>query len=200
MTTIIEFKWPRPYKCALSTDDKAGRVIRQVGSGRDIRWEPLKHSPDLYLRFAQLDGSEGACVDFAGKYGLLTIPAKVGAAERLDGWQREIKKMKSLINVVKSVRTANSRRIRMQMTTIDVALLSGEPGWDVKPALVLQPKTLLAAMQLQLAQGQAGGTSLHSCNQCGDLFEVGADAKRSVAKYCSDKCRMRSHYDRKVKK
>jgi hypothetical protein len=103
MTTIIEFKWPRPYKCALLSNDKAGRVIRQVGSGRDNRWEPLKHSPELYLRFAQLDGSEGACVAFAGKYGLLTTPAKIGAEERIEDWRREIKRLKNLTRIIQPV-------------------------------------------------------------------------------------------------
>jgi hypothetical protein len=191
MTTIFEFKWPRPRECALD-----GKAVRQVGSGRDVDWEPLKHVPDLYLRLAELDGSGEACAEFATKYGLLVTPAKTGAAEPVENWQREIRKMKSLISVAGMARTANSRRVLVRVTEVAVALLSGEPGGDVKPALVLQPKTLLAAMQVQLASAQAGGAALQTCAQCGHWFEVGGAAKRSIAKFCSDKCRLRAHYER----
>jgi hypothetical protein len=195
MTTTIEFKWPRPRLCEL-----AGGAIRQIGSGRDNQWAPLEHVPDLYLQFAQLDGSEDACLAFARGFGLLTTPAKTGAEERIDDWQREIKRMESLTRMVGMVKTANARRVLLRVTTIDVALLSGESHGStvepaVKPILVLQPKTLLDAMKLQLAQAQAGGATLHTCDQCGRLFEVGAGAKRSVAKFCSDKCRQRHHYE-----
>jgi hypothetical protein len=195
MTTIFEFRWPRPHRCALD-----GGVIRQVGRGRDNHWEPLKHVPDLYLKFAELDGSGEACMDFAGKYGLLTTPAKIGAAERVEGWQPEIRKMKGLISMVGTVGThTHSYRMIMRVTEVTVALLSGEPGGDVKPTLVLQPKNLLDAMKVQLASAAAGGVSLHTCAQCGRWFPVGDKAKRSVARFCSDRCRLRFHYE-KVKK
>jgi hypothetical protein len=72
----------------------------QAGGRPDHRtanqWEPLKQVPTLYLQFARLDGSAEACRDFATSYGLLTTPAKTGAAERVADWQREIKWMQRL--------------------------------------------------------------------------------------------------------
>jgi hypothetical protein len=202
MTTIdVEFEWSRgrSYECGPSINDKTTEMIRQPGRARD-RFSPLgiqKEQP-LYLTFASLDGSPDACVSFASAWGLLATPAKAGAEEPLATWQREIKKMKSLISVVGMVRTANSRRVQMRMTSIDVALVSGAPG--ANPALILQPRTLLDAMIVQLAQSQASGASLHTCAQCGIWFEVGGEAKRSVARFHSDACRNRFHYAQKIKK
>jgi hypothetical protein len=186
---ILEFRWPRPHTCTLDGD-----VIRQVGSGRDNQWEPLRHVPDLYLKFARLDGSAEACVDFAGRYGLLRVPAKIGAAEPIEDWQTEIRKMKGLANMTRDVRPVQSHRVLFRMTEVTVALLSGEPGSDVKPTLVLEPKHLLVAMKVQLASATAGGTVLHTCVQCGQWFGAGGEAKRSFAKFCSDPCRQRFHY------
>jgi hypothetical protein len=190
MTTIdIKFEWTRghAYECG-------PEVIRQTGRGRD-RFRPLEIPAKLYLAFAELDGTPDACVGFARSWGLLTTQARDGALERLDGWQREIKQMKSRISMVAMVRTANSRRVRMRMTSLDVALVSGEP--NTRPALVLQPRTLLDAMHLQLAQSHASGAALQTCTQCGKWFEVGGDAKRSMARFCSDSCRNRFHYQKK---
>jgi hypothetical protein len=196
MTTIdLEFEWTRghAYEFGPSLNDATVQVIRQSGRGRD-RVYPLgiqKEQP-LYLTFAMLDGSPSACAAFASAWGLLATPAKTGAAEPLSDWQREIKKMKSLVRMVGMVRTANSRRVQMRMTSIDVSLISGALG--AKRALILQPRTLLDAMIVQLAQTQASGASLHTCAQCGLWFEVGGNAKRSVAKFCSVACKNRFNY------
>ena len=120
-------------------------------------------------------------------------------------WRREVRMMKSLTTMVGAVKTENARRVLMRVTTIDVALLSGESKGNTvrpsaKPVLVLQPRTLLDAMKLQLAQSQAGGATLHTCEQCGRLFETGAGAKRRVAKFCCDACRQRFHYERSLEK
>jgi hypothetical protein len=197
MTTIdIDFEWTRgrTYEIATSADDKAVQVIRQTSRGRDT-FEPLTVPTKSYLAFAELDGSPETCLAFARAWGFLTLQARKDAAERLDSWQSEIRKMKSRINMVATVRTANSRRVRMSMTSLDVALLSGEP--NTRPALVLQPRTLLDAMYLQLAQSHASGAALQTCAQCEKWFEVGADGKRSVARFCSDTCRNRFHYERR---
>jgi hypothetical protein len=105
-----------------------------------------------------LDGSEDACLAFARAFGLLTTPAKAAAEEPLDVWRREIRRMKSLTTMVSAVKTENARRVLMRVVTIDIGLFlfSGESHGNkvkplIKPILMLQPKTLLAAMQLQFA-------------------------------------------------
>jgi hypothetical protein len=206
----IGFEWTRglAYECAPSPGDKTIRIIRQTGK-RDRPFAPLSIATEkpLYLRFANLDGSSDACLGFARAWGLITLPAAMGASEKLDGWQREIKKMKSLISMLGAtsdqpggiVHTANSRRIRFKMTSLDVALLSREPG--SRPALVLQPRNLLDAMHLQLAKFVATDGSVRACRQCGEWFEAGpGDARRSIAIFCTERCKNRHHYLRRIGK
>jgi hypothetical protein len=209
----IGFEWPRGLKYECIEEDGT-RMIRQVevpGVKKQTQLaEPLKHTTTpLYKRFAELDGSADACVEFAMACGLLKTKASIGASERLDGWQREIKKLRALMTVLSAadeqpggfVRTANSRRVRLKMTNIDVALLSGpsEPlGGVSRPALVLQPQNLLDAMYLQLAKFVAGDGVLRPCKQCGKWFECGAtEARRSLALFCSPQCKDRFHYLRR---
>jgi hypothetical protein len=159
------------------------------------------------LRFANLDGSADQCLGFARAWGLLTKPASAGASEPLDLWQHEIRKMKSLVSVLDAtsdrpggiVRTTGSRRIRFDITSIDVALLSHEPG--TRPALILRPRTLLNAMHLQMATSVASGGSVRACAQCGEWFEAGSsNARRSIAIFCSTRCKNRHNYLRRIGK
>src|SRR6266851_51646 len=207
----IGFEWMRGLKYECIEEDGT-RIIRQVEvpgvKKRTQLSEPLKHTTmPLYKRFAELDGSADACVEFATACGLLKTRAGVGASERLDGWQREIKKLRALMTMLSVddqarerneqpggvVRTANSRRVRLKMTNIEVALLSGpsDPlGGVSRPALVLQPQNLLDAMYLQLAKFVAGDGVLRRCKQCDNWFECGAsEARRSLALFCSPQCK-----------
>jgi len=197
MTTIdTEFKWSRGFEYEIGIHEGM-RVIRQSSRTRQT-FEPLKVPTKLYLAFSELDGSPEAYVDFARKWGLLEKPADEGAWEFVHVWRSEIKKMKNLIGFVSMVKTEDGRRLRMEMASLKAFLVSGEP--NTRPALVLQPPSLLEAMKLQLAQSHASGAALQRCSQpsCGKWFEVGAAGKRSVAKFCSDTCRNRYHYERRA--
>lgn len=189
-TMKIDFEWTRGYEYKVA-DGK----ICQVGT-RQERSRPLEERGDLYLIFANLDASPGACASFAQNYGLLATPAHRGAAESLDIWQREIKNMKAwLVRDQKHFRVAG--RIRAKLTSIDVSLEYEMP--DTKPILRLWPTTLSGAMLLQFAQQQASGKTTATCEYCGQWFEVGSAAKRRVAKFCSDEHRNRYHYERRAK-
>jgi hypothetical protein len=205
----IGFEWPRGLKYELAVENGA-RIIRQVevpGVKKQKPGKPLEHTTTpLYERFANLDDSASACVEFATAWGLLKTKAAVGASERLDDWQREIKKLRSLMAVLSAtdeqpggiVRTANSRRVRFKMTNIEVALISGpsDPlGGASRPEMVLQPQNLLDAMHLQLAKFVASDGILRTCKQCGKWFECGAtEARHSLALFCSAPCKDRFHY------
>jgi hypothetical protein len=131
MATIqTDFEWAvgHGYECGI--DDKAEQVIRQTNPGRDFR-RPLEINPRLYLAFAELDGSPDACLKFAKSWGLLRQPAKLGAFERLDDWQREIEKMIGFVNAARMVELGG---IRMR---IMIELVSGEQGG--KPVMIMHP-------------------------------------------------------------
>lgn len=193
----IDFEWTRASRTAGSAYEVAEGKIRQLTTGR-TRFRPLEEHEALYLIFAHLDGSPEACLSFAQTWGLLTTPAQRGAAESVDYWRREIKEMNAWLLRVSNFKVAG--RIRAKLTTIDVALEFGMP--DVSPALLLKPNTLLGAMLVQFAQSEASGNSLHRCAQCGNWFERGGrggkNRRRSISVFCSESCKNKHHYERRM--
>jgi hypothetical protein len=207
----IGFKWShaREYECV---EVEGAKVIRQKGTRREKPKEPLmidgNGKKPLYARFAELDSSEKSCVDFANAWGLLTTESP-SQAEPLDFWRKEIRKIKGLMNVLEAKEKPPGgllRRSRDQVSlpSITVRLVPGELDVDGnigRPKLLLGPKDLLEAMYLQLGKFVAGDGSLRSCRQCGEWFECGGtESRRSIAIFCSEKCKNRFHYLERTKR
>jgi hypothetical protein len=207
----IDFQWSkgRAYEVVVSRGSRSKddplsashvreAMIRQKGKACD-RVRPLEVHNNLYLEFVHLDGSAAACAAFAAKWGLLKT--RYGdAPEPLSMWRAEIKRMK---DTLEGLRRAFEEKHPIAMrgahiVPVDVKLIPGQP--DGRPSLALEPQTLIHAMRLQLAQNIAGGNTLHTCEQCGQPFESGATAKRIMAKFCSDECRKRFHYEHRRSK
>jgi hypothetical protein len=217
MAQIVGLEWTRgaDYECVPS---RSAQVIRQVGK-EQAPVRPLDN-PELYLSFSNTDPAAASILTFARNYGLLTRRAGAGAFERLDFWQREIKKIKGLISLlaVKDavpggiIRTANSRMVRFKATSINVVLESrpklekGRPIFDPdnpnnRPVLVLEPQNLRDGMLLQLAQRVATEGSIYICKQCAKPFEAGVgESRRSIAQFCTERCKNRYHYLRRIGK
>jgi len=196
----IEFEWTRAFAKAPGAHcyEHADGKIRQISRGKQ-RYSPLANQ-SLYLDFARLDGSPPACVAFAEKWGLLVTPAssKEPASEDLSFWRAEIKKMQALIGMLPTViRVANSRGTYARVGSLDVLLVPGT-GPEARPVMVMEPRNLLQAMNLEMAQFVTGGGSLLICQQCGRWFEAGHGGKRVVARFCGDTCRNRFHYEKGV--
>jgi hypothetical protein len=192
-TLDIGFEWSRAhaYECVPSPNKKGDLLIRQKNKGRDpVRPLELPLDDPLAVIFANLEASGDACVRFAGAFGLLRTPASTGAAEGLSSWQTEIRKMKSLISMTSMVRSANSRNVRMNTASVDVALVSV----NEKRIMVLQPRTLLDAMLVQLTQSFASGSDIETCPFCQRWFERGGKARRGDAKFCDERCRNKFYY------
>lgn len=201
----IDFEWTRGFAYELA-GAKPALVIRQKGR-RSERFWPLRTHESIALLFAKLDGSPEQCLQFASRWGLLGDQSPIpGTEEEIDHWRHQIKFVQAWIqsldagHVVKPfvTKTGAVFRTRTKITSLDVLLSSGVPG--ARPAMVLQPRTLMDAMMLQLAQSAASGNEILACQQCGEWFEVGADTKRTVAKFCSDRCRFRFNYERRKQK
>jgi hypothetical protein len=192
----VDFQWTRAFAKAGNQAAYAYSrgEIRQIGRGKE-RYRPLA-TDGLYLRFAELDGSPEACVAFANTHGLLTKHANLTnpPSEPLETWRREIRRMKTLSSMLPDVvKFANSRGTYAVVGELNV-LLVPRAGPNASPTLVLEPNTLLQAMNLQMAKFVAGGGSWFSCEQCGGQFERGGDSdRRSDARFCSDLCRVRNH-------
>jgi hypothetical protein len=214
-TIAIGFEWPRgrvyelvePELPRSKNNPFAATIdelhIRQTGLTEREKpaRRPLEISSRLHLDFAKLKTDED-CLHFARSWGLLRTHAEKGAQEPLSLWRREIDRMNTSID---GLRRAFEEKVIPQLgalvTSLDVLLLAGKP--DGRPTLSLRPTILLDAMRLQLAQSIAGGNVINVCPVCDSWFEKGGrggDAKRSIAKFCSDKCRNQFHNDRRVSK
>jgi hypothetical protein len=208
----IGFQWSRArtYECA---DVGGSRVIRPSGEKRD-KLEPFKinGAKPLYIRFAELDGSDEACRQFACAWGLLTTD-EAGKAETVAGWQKEIRKLRGLMNSLRVGEKppggflrakTGSRGHELRLTSIRVSLVPGTfdaDGVIGRPQMMLEPETLLDAMYLQLGKFVAGDGTLSACKQCGGWFERGAtESRRSIAVFCSEKCKNRFHYLERAKR
>jgi hypothetical protein len=205
-TTISsDFEWTRAFAKAgnqAGAYSCSGGEIRQIGRGKE-RYRPLATN-GIYLRFAALDGSPASCVAFANTWGLLEKPASLTTppSEPLEFWRRAINRMKTLSRALPNVvRIANSRGTYAVVGSLNVLLVPGGPEPDAKPALVMEPQSLLQAMNLQLALWVAGGGSLAICEQCKEPFQAGIGSKRrSIAKFCSVACKNRHHYEQRMRK
>jgi hypothetical protein len=207
----IDFDWPVASAYVLAAS-RRGRVIRQASADTERAW-PLRHKGKLYLEFANLgrDFSPEECLAFAARWGFLGFkgkgaepiptPPKKGAEERIDDWQLAIEFMDRWLRTLRGdyggqlnqllrSRGAAPGRVRTRISNIEV-LLAEEP--EGRRALVLRPPSLLDAMKLQLAQSAGSGNDIKTCPRCGRWFEAGAEGKRSVARFCSDKCRNQFH-------
>lgn len=194
-----------------AADVEGVRVIRPVVGKRRYWSEPFKIEGDhpLYVRFANLDRSEEACLKFARLYGLLRSQSR-DEAEPLDNWDKEIRKMKGLVSLLQlqvnedmpggiTALLGSSRKAPVTLTSINVILEPGSSGR--RPKLSLEPKTLLDAMYLQLGKVLTTEGSLQSCKNCGNWFERGtANARRSDAVFCSEKCKNHSNWERKKRR
>jgi hypothetical protein len=196
-----DFEWTKGQSYELANK---GAVIRQKGSRKE-KFRPLDLWPDLYKDFARLDKPE-SCLRFANAWGLLKSPARDGAEETFSDWQSGIRAVRGWIRALdiehsgewSVVRTANSARIQAKIVSVDLLLRSGAPG--TRPMLLLQPRTLLDAMLVRLAQIAATGGIIRECQQCGTPFEVGGNSMRSDSKFCKAKCRNRFNYERRTQK
>jgi hypothetical protein len=177
-----------------------------VGKKRDTPFEPLKIDCEkpLFLRFAELDGSEESCLRFAYHWGLLHTESQT-ASEALEDWRAQIKEMRQRISWL-GTDDHKPRAPKLpageawKVTALDVLLVPTRSETE-RFAMVLQPKNLIEAMRLQLATSVAGSGSIRTCKQCGLWFESGAsESRRSVAIFCSEKCKNRFHYLERAKR
>ena len=176
--------------------------IRQTGRTEKKMQRPLEMRPTLHLDFAHLDGSAESCRDFAQGWGLLWTYAEVGAKERLSTWQNEIKIMKATVQGLRNAIDEDAFPSRgVIIAETDLLLVSGKP--DEWPVLSHRPRSLRNAMRIQLAQSIAGGNAISVCPICGAWFQRGGrggDVKRSIARFCSDKCRNAFHNKQRASK
>ena len=211
----LSFSWPldeRGYEIAappararrakLSTilgDPPEGpRLLRRGGP---LRWHrPLEFHPTLFLDFTKLAGGPPeAYTTFASRFGYLGFfpdsspqgPSDlVGpGGEPLLLWEDSATRMRDAVEAWRTDPMSLCQgEHALRVSTLDVMLAPSPP--DGRPSLRILPRSLIGAMWLQFAQHVSSGLKVKICSQCANWFEVGGDARRIDAQFCSDACRV----------
>ena len=206
MPNLIEFEWERPAEgyeivwpkpsagaTTLVTEANLGPKLKPK-SGRTIRCRPLDEHPALFKKFAELDKSPEATLEYANQYGLINDVEGWACElwyEYIEGmragiamWERDSKR-----SLVQAWNNSDIGRTNIKLVY---------RGKEDVPGLAMVPASLLSAMYLQLAQAITRNNALQRCLWCGTWFLFGAGTgRRRSAHYCSDHCRKVAHRDRK---
>ena len=98
-------------------------------------------------------------------------------------------------DVVNPARLYLQRAINQRLGT-DTQLKLAWTSDRAKLVTVIQPKTLLGALWLQLSLAVEHEAKLNRCANCGKWFEVPARSGRSGKQFCSARCRVAAHRKR----
>ena len=139
-----------------------------------------------------------ACVKFAERFGLLGIQKRRDGAESVILWLAEAEDLRQAIAAFEQVPASLIVRYGDYCSAeIDARLRAGEPNG--RPALGMRPKSLLGAIKLQFMRHASSGNSLRECERCGQWFTIGVGGRRRDARFCSDKCSVDFHNQRRAK-
>jgi hypothetical protein len=155
---------------------------------------PLYAERELCLKFASLEQTPTACLEFARLWGLLDRRAAANAAEPLNYWYSNIETMQA------SIQNAEQHPLAIPddgivIARAEIVLRPGPSGITVGT----RPATLLGALWLQLGQLLAGRTLLLVCDHCGGWFAAGnPGGRRRIARFCSPTCKNAWHNARRT--
>ena len=217
--------WPRGRLLPEPQDEGDYLIERAIpGQSRTVqRYSPFRIS-GLFRTFADTERSKEGIVHFADQYGFLFEPVAamsvvgsdthVRPGEPMEAWVKEIALLRSAVDLWGACREIeppmrdNSTPIEptwgalQQMVNEHLKTQAADPKllWDVRATkaclrMRFMPRSLLAAMWIQLATAIEGDRDYGQCEQCGSWFEIVAE-KRKDAKFCSDKCRFKAYRHR----
>jgi hypothetical protein len=214
----ISLEWPVASRYVVRETELRGdhpvshrMAIRIAEDATIARRRPLEENASLYAEFANLDGSEKACLNFAQQYGTLFHPVDertriIGNTPDLESfvnWRSQIKRLKDIVKRCELSRSNPAEAFR-QFGRRDKWLLGVELVLSItnphSPAtLETHVGTLIAGMQLQAIQSiLLEGRKQVRCVECSKPFLIGGGARRSQSKFCSMRCKDAFHNDRKA--
>ena len=221
----VELAWQEFYE----KNEHAGPVLGPVpDSGESLRYLPMqRRHAALFQTFAAIDFQDReAILGFASVYGLLSIDRKEQTSssepESHLTWAREICLMREAMKLARwrtvqdeaeedarykkfGLDAGHHRRERRRKLKwlFELHLQDVQPRIefekDTSPRLSLAPRTLLAAMWLQLTLAIAGDKHFPTCKSCSRLFEVSTSPTgfRTHREFCSDSCKTKDYRRRK---
>jgi len=166
---------------------------------------PLESNPSLYAEFARLDGSEQSCLQFAQKYGLLGVDhyrddliVDLYKIHSLRYWRWAVAYIGRVIdfcqlgvsNPAEALRQFGKQEFRLQG---ELELFLSTKSSKSPPSIDMRCKQLLGAIELQAIRSIISGRRAMQCIECSTWFEIGGGARRSLAKFCSIRCKDSYH-------
>ena len=199
----IDLEWPVASRYVVRAVKKPhrDRAIFVAEAATFAPRRPFDDNPNLFAEFADLDGSEQACLQFAHRYGTLIVgPESLDPSylESLTVWRHYIQYIRDIINYCKVGRARPAEAFR-QFGRRDISLYGKLDAYlstvspKAPPTLNFRCESFLGALELQAIQSILGGRDVAKCIQCSKPFEIGAGARRSQSKFCSTRCKDNYH-------
>ena len=198
----LDLEWPVATEYVVRAASRRGdRAIYVAKNATYTLRKPFEENPKLYLEFANLDGSENACLKFAHQYGSmheLRYALQDPAVDLLSQWRGFIQKIRDVIKVCELGRARPAEAFR-RFGKRDWLLYGGLEAYvsiespKSPPTLKIRCEYLLAGIELQAVQSILSGHTTVKCIECSRWFEIGAGARRSQSKFCSTRCKDKSH-------
>jgi hypothetical protein len=204
----IDLKWPFASQYVLRPVARAGSPKKELAlhpaDDATITYHrPLEREPSLYAEFAKLDGSEQSCLNFAQKYGLLVVSRYPDhlhfcEIETLRFWRENIEYIRGIIafcelghsNPAEAFRQFGKREFSLHS---DLELSFSIKSPRTPPSIDVRSRYLLAAIELQAIQSIIAGRKSIQCIECSKFYEIGGGARRSLSKFCSQRCKDTYH-------
>jgi hypothetical protein len=202
----IDLEWPvaSHYVTRAAKEPRGDRAIFVAKGATLTMRRPFDDNPNLFAEFAELDGSEQSCLQFAHKYGTLFAKAfDSGMLDSLSVWRGEIQHIGDIIQCCKLGRARPAHAFRQfgkwdkpLSGRLDAYLSIVSP--KAPPTLTIRCQSFIGALELQAIQSILGGRDVSKCIECSKPFEIGAGARRSQSKFCSIRCKDTFHNRRKA--
>jgi hypothetical protein len=159
--------------------------------------------PDLFVEFANINGSEGRLLNFVNKYGCLDyqfppfVARYLAAAAR---FQKVLRQFEADIETGSARWLSSFKKLRPKGFG-DVSDLNVEPQFDAEGLQIfLVPPDLETAIWLQFLLKAADNVRLTYCHSCRDFIAVAGSLGRSDKKFCSTACKQRDYRRRESEK
>jgi hypothetical protein len=199
----LDLEWPvaTEYVVRAAKQPRGDRAIYVAKNATYTLRKPFEENPKLYLEFANLDGSENACLNFAHQYGSMhdqRYPPQDPALDLLSQWRGNIQNIRDVIKVCELGRARPAEAFR-RFGKRDWLLYGGLQAYlsietpKSPPTLKIRCEFFLAGIELQAVQSILGGRTTVQCIECIRWFEIGSGARRSQSKFCSIRCKDNYH-------
>ncbi len=159
--------------------------------------------PDLFVEFANINGSEGRLLSFVNRYGCLNdrfppfVSSYLAAAAR---FQKVLRQFEADIHTGSPRWLSSFKRLRPKGFDGENDL-NVEPQFDAEGLRIfLVPPDLETAIWLQFLMKAADNVRLTYCHSCRNFIAVAGSLGRSDKKFCSTACKQRDYRRREAEK